>query len=179
MYLFLIPYYQAPITMIFANLLFGFLTVAECYSVQHLLGAPSAKDDPIPGDSPLELCDSYSPQILALKSVILSPNPPERGENLTIIATGTLSKSIVKGAYVDVDVDYGLIKLIHTTYDLCDELPNVDMKCPIEKGYYELTKQVAIPDQVPPGQYSVVARAYTKEDELITCLSGQMEFPPY
>ncbi len=169
-------------------MLFGLLTEAlfclssaSAFSVKQLMedGQTQILNEPIPGESPLELCDTQASQILTLESLRMDPVPPQRGENLTIIASGTLSATVEEGAYVDVDVDYGLIKLIHATYDLCEELPNVDMKCPIKKGHYEIKKQVEIPSQVPPGQYRVVARAYTKDDALITCLTGEVVFPPY
>ncbi|GMF39455.1 unnamed protein product [[Candida] boidinii] len=135
-------------------------------------------EKPVPGNSPISICDSTESQLLTLESVVLSPNPPERGQNLTISAIGTLSETIKEGAYVDVDVTYGYIKLIHQTFDLCEEIQNVDMTCPIESGKYTLTKQVEIPKEVPPGKYTVYARAYTDEDEFITCLTGTVEFPP-
>lgn len=131
---------------------------------------------PVPGDSPLEQCDVSYNQILDLQQLDLSPNPPERGNNLTIIAKGYVSDDIIDGAYVDVVVTFGYIKLISQTYDLCEELPNVDMKCPINKGNYELTKEVEIPGEVPPGKYVVTARAYNYNDELITCLTGSVIF---
>ncbi|KAH3667348.1 hypothetical protein OGAPHI_002997 [Ogataea philodendri] len=134
---------------------------------------------PVPGDSPLLLCEASNRQLLTLSHVDLSPNPPVRGNNLTIVARGALSTEITDGAYVEVDVSYGYIKLLHQTYDICEELPNVDMECPLEKGYYDLVKEVEIPNEVPPGKYTVVAKAYTAEDELITCLTGTAEFPPY
>lgn len=133
---------------------------------------------PIPGESPLEQCDISTSQSLKLYSVDLSPNPPERGTNLTITATGLLYDDIVDGSYVDVVVNYGYIKLLSQTYDLCEELPNVDMTCPINSGHYTLTKQVEIPNEVPPGKYTVFARAYNSDDSLISCLTGTIEFPP-
>ncbi|QPG77003.1 Phosphatidylglycerol/phosphatidylinositol transfer protein [Brettanomyces nanus] len=157
-----------------------FAVVAYAFSVQHLLdGSPQTLSEPIPGESPLELCDADISQLLTLSSVRMDPVPPERGQNLTISAVGTLSKLVESGAYVDVDVSYGYIKIIHQTYDLCDELPQVDMTCPLKRGYYKIEKEVEIPKEVPPGKYLVVARAYTKDDELITCLTGEAEFPPY
>ncbi|KAG0677525.1 Phosphatidylglycerol/phosphatidylinositol transfer protein [Pichia californica] len=132
---------------------------------------------PIPGNSPIEQCDISSKQSLKLYSVDLSPNPPERGQNLTITASGFLSDDIEQGAYVDVVVNYGYIKLLTQTYDLCDELPNIDMTCPINNGDYTLTKIVQIPNEVPPGKYTVFARAYNKDDSMISCLTGTVEFP--
>lgn len=132
---------------------------------------------PIPGDSPIVQCDVTEPQILNLQSVILEPNPPVKGANLTIIAKGYLSKTVEDGAYVEVDVRYGFIKLIHQTFDICEEITKVDMECPIEEGQQLIMKEVEIPSEVPPGKYTVNARAYTKDDEFITCLSGYVEFP--
>ena len=40
-----------------------------------------------------------------------------------------------------------------------------------------ITKEVEIPEEVPPGKYLVTARAFTKDDEYITCLTATVEFP--
>lgn len=139
----------------------------------------AAQDDkPVPGGSPIVQCDSSEQQILDLKSIIVDPNPPLRGENLTFTAEGVLSKDIEEGAYVEVDVRYGFIKLVHQTFDLCEEISKVDLTCPILKGKQVIRKEVEIPAEVPPGRYFVNARAYTKDDEFITCLSATVDFPP-
>ncbi len=108
--------------------------------------------------------------------VELSPNPPQRGVNLTVEAVGHLSQLVEEGAYVDVDVRYGYIKLISQTYDLCSEVGEVDLECPLQKGEYKLSKTVEIPDQVPPGKYTVYARAYTKDDDFIACITATVVF---
>lgn len=132
---------------------------------------------PIPGDSPIEVCDASEKQLLHLDEVIVTPNPPVAGQNLTFTAVGTLDKTIEEGAYVEVEVRYGFIKLIHQTYDLCEEIVKVDLQCPIKLGKQTITKNVEIPEEVPPGKYLVVARAYTKDDEYITCLTATIIFP--
>lgn len=139
---------------------------------------PNQDERPIPGNSPIIQCDAQTPQLLDLQKVVIDPNPPAKGQNLTFVAEGVLKQSITDGAYVEVDVRYGFIRLIHQTYDLCEEVHNVDLECPIKKGAQTILKQVAIPEEVPPGKYLVVARAYTKEDVLITCLTASVEFPP-
>lgn len=135
-------------------------------------------DKPVPGDSPIVQCEASEPQLLNLQSLIIDPNPPIRGENLTFVAKGILSQDIEDGAYVEVDVRYGFIKLLHQTFDLCEEITKVDMECPITKGEQVIKKMVEIPAEVPPGKYIVNARAYTKDDIFITCLSAMVEFPP-
>ncbi|KAF3989169.1 hypothetical protein FT663_03616 [Candidozyma haemuli var. vulneris] len=140
---------------------------------------PSNDDErPIPGNSPIIQCDAQTPQLLDLQKVVIDPNPPAKGQNLTFVAEGVLKQAVTDGAYVEVDVRYGFIRLIHQTYDLCDEVHNVDLECPIKKGAQTISKSVAIPEEVPPGKYLVVARAYSKEDVLITCLTASVEFPP-
>lgn len=139
---------------------------------------PDDDQRPIPGNSPIIQCDANTPQLLDLQKVVIDPNPPVKGENLTFVAEGVLKQAITDGAYVEVDVRYGFIRLIHQTYDLCLEVHNVDLECPIKKGAQVISKQVAIPEEVPPGKYIVLARAYTKEDVLITCLTATVEFPP-
>ncbi|ESX01809.1 hypothetical protein KL918_004780 [Ogataea parapolymorpha] len=164
--------------MLFPVPLVFLLSLANCLSLSPF-AFPGQDTKPVPGDSPLLLCDSSSSQLLKLTHVDVLPNPPERGTNLTIVARGDLSKQVDEGAYVEVDVTYGYIKLLHQTYDLCEELPNVDMECPLKKDSYDLTKIVEIPNEVPPGTYTVIARAFTADDELITCLTGSVAFPPY
>lgn len=137
---------------------------------------PGQNERPVPGNSPIIQCDANTPQILDLQRVVIDPNPPAKGQNLTFVATGYLSQDIVDGAYVEVDVRYGYIRLIHQTFDLCEEVTNVDMECPIKKGKQIISKLVEIPNEVPSGKYTVNARAYTKEDALITCLSATVEF---
>ncbi|CAD1810677.1 ML domain family protein [Candida parapsilosis] len=145
----------------------------------HVANEAHANDDtkPVPGKSPIEVCDYSSKQLLTLDEITISPNPPEAGANLTFTAKGTLDKTITDGAYVEVDVRYGFIKLIHQTYDICKEITKVDLECPIEKGKQVITKEVEIPEEVPPGKYLVTARAFTKDDEYITCLTATVEFP--
>jgi hypothetical protein len=51
---------------------------------------------------------------------------------------------------VNVEVKWGVITLVKQTMDLCDQIENVDLKCPLEKGRMTLTKQVDLPKQIPP-----------------------------
>lgn len=72
------------------------------------------------------------------------------GKNLTIKASGTFSEDVEKGAYVNLQVKYGLIRLINQKADLCDQIKNVDLECPLKKGEAELTKDVELPKEIPP-----------------------------
>ncbi|KAI0022717.1 phosphatidylglycerol/phosphatidylinositol transfer protein [Xylariomycetidae sp. FL0641] len=131
----------------------------------------------VPGDSPLEFCDTdHSKDIVSIEKVDLLPNPPETGAELVIRASGTVFEPIEDGAYVNLVVKYGLIRLVSTKADLCEQISNVDMECPIDKGVLTITKAVDIPKEVPPGTYNVYAEVKSKDDKPITCLQATVKF---
>jgi len=133
--------------------------------------------NPVPGDNPLEFCAPPDDYLLEIESVDLSPNPPEAGVTLTIIANGTLTKPIAKGAYVNLQVKYNnIITLIKQTVDLCEQVVNVDLECPLDKGSITIKKDVELPSQIPPGLYTVLADAFTVTDDRITCLTAKIQF---
>lgn len=130
--------------------------------------------------------------------VRLALTAPHSGHNLTIDALGVLLEDIEEGAYVNLQVKYGLIKLINTQADLCEQMKQVDLKCPLKKGETNITKIVELPKEIPPvhylatlllglisseltlilfkGTYHVTADLYTKDDDPITCLTAQVHF---
>jgi hypothetical protein len=71
------------------------------------------------------------------------------GNKLTIEAVGTLSQTLEKGAYVNLQVKYGLIRLINMKEDLCDQVSNVELECPIDEGKITIVKDVALPNEIP------------------------------
>jgi hypothetical protein len=73
------------------------------------------------------------------------------GETLTIVANGTFAKDIEPGATVFLQVKYGLITLIKQEADLCDNLGQIDLACPLKEGTLSLKKEVDIPKQVVCG----------------------------
>ncbi|AET40038.1 sterol transporter Ecym_5275 [Eremothecium cymbalariae DBVPG len=135
---------------------------------------------PIPGDSPLEKCDLAEEQSLEIHYIDLTPNPPERGANLTIDAEGVLYSTVDEGSYVMVEVRLGYIKLLTQTFDLCEQLEENDLgyECPLLPGTYTISETVEIPVQVPPGKYTVQVRAFTGDDQEVACLTGNVLFPP-
>ncbi|ROW14550.1 hypothetical protein VPNG_03223 [Cytospora leucostoma] len=135
------------------------------------------EDLKIPGNSPLELCPkAHDDDILTIEKVDLVPNPPKAGQDLVIKASGTLAEAVEEGAYVALQVKYGLIRLISTKADLCEQVHNVDIECPIEKGDITITKTVELPQEIPKGKYTVLADVYTKDDKPVTCLTAQVIF---
>lgn len=131
----------------------------------------------VPGQNPLKFCEAdRSNDRITIEEVILTPNPPLAGNTLLIAAKGTVRETIEDGAYVQLEVKYGYIRLISTKADLCKEIKNVDLECPIEKGELSIIKSVDLPNEIPPGKYTVNADVYTKDDEHITCLTATVTF---
>jgi len=133
----------------------------------------------IPGDNPLEYCQAeHTTDALIIEHVNLAPNPPSAGQILTIEAVGDLLEDVQEGAYVVLQVKYGLIRLVNTKADLCEQVSNVDLECPIKKGPIKLTKEVELPQEIPPGKYTVFADVYNYDEKKITCLSATVVFAP-
>ncbi|RMJ28029.1 phosphatidylglycerol phosphatidylinositol transfer protein, partial [Aspergillus sp. HF37] len=105
---------------------------------------------PVSGDNPLTYCTDPSSYILSIDTVNLNPNPPEAGQTLTIKASGSLSQTIEDGAKILLMVKYGLITILNGELDLCDQLQEVDLSCPVQKGDLSLTKKVDLPQHIPP-----------------------------
>jgi len=74
-----------------------------------------------------------------------------------VTGVGTVKQIIEDGAYVLLEVKYGVIRLLKQTVDLCKEVHNVDLECPIKPGVYDLTKVFQLPNEIPP--VSVCPRA--------------------
>ncbi|KAJ7189448.1 ML domain-containing protein [Mycena pura] len=124
-------------------------------------------------------CGSYEYAIV-LKTLSVSPDPPVRGQDLTITATGTARRKIEEGAYADVTVKLGLIKLIQKQFDVCEEARNANasVQCPIEEGEYEVTQTVTLPREIPPAKFTVNVRGYTVDDDDMLCVDLKADFTP-
>ncbi|KAK5998314.1 Phosphatidylglycerol/phosphatidylinositol transfer protein [Cladobotryum mycophilum] len=137
------------------------------------------EDHKIPGESPLYLCDGdHSDDLVQITKVDISPNPPKPGQDLVITATGTVSNTIQDGAYAQVTVKLGLIRLLSQTFDLCQQVGNIDLKCPLEAGNLTVSHTVTLPREIPPAKFNVVADVYTTDDAPITCLTANVDFLP-
>ncbi|KAL8850861.1 MAG: hypothetical protein Q9221_004174 [Calogaya cf. arnoldii] len=88
---------------------------------------------PVPGQNPMEFCGDETTDSLTIDNVDFEPNPPEKGKKLLIKANGTFTEKVEHGAYIDLTVKLGLIKISHEQYDLCEHMnQQVDEECPIE-----------------------------------------------
>jgi len=135
--------------------------------------------DSVPGKNPVEYCEGHpakTADILTIDYVDLTPNPPTKGAALKIEASGKISEVVEEGAYAMISVKYGYIKIIETRQDLCEQVKNVDMECPLQPGDIKIVKEVQLPKEIPKGKYTVNADVYTKDEHHITCIVATVNF---
>ncbi|KAI9205499.1 ML domain-containing protein [Polychytrium aggregatum] len=113
------------------------------------------------------LTDSF-----AIESMEISPDPPKRGRPLDVKVRGYLNDQVDVGAYLQVRVKLGLFKLVDTRMDLCEEVKQINMECPLEPGYYDIHHTADIPFEVPPGRYQVHAELYHADGRNISCVNA-------
>ncbi|CEL58724.1 Phosphatidylglycerol/phosphatidylinositol transfer protein OS=Cryptococcus neoformans var, neoformans serotype D (strain JEC21 / ATCC MYA-565) GN=NPC2 PE=3 SV=1 [Rhizoctonia solani AG-1 IB] len=116
-----------------------------------------------------------------VKSIKLSPDPPQIGKDLTITARGVVTRKIEDGAYADVTVKLGLVKLLRKEFDICEEARknNVTVQCPVEPSEYEIVQTVQLPKETPRAKFIVDVKGFTSDEALDTdlvCLQLKVDF---
>ncbi|KAI5825736.1 MD-2-related lipid-recognition [Schizophyllum commune Tattone D] len=113
-----------------------------------------------------------------LKSIKISPDPPIPGEQLTMTVKAEVQETIQEGAYADVAVKVGLIKLLQKRFDICEEARNANatVQCPVEKGEHTVVQTVQLPREIPPAMFKIDVLAWTHEDEHMACAKFEVEF---
>lgn len=119
-------------------------------------------------------CGSDS-DILKIKEIVLSPDPPKGGKALTITATGTNSAVVSPGAEVAVTAKVGFLTVLSTTLDLCSYAGEVGYPCPVAPGDMTVKFSVDIPSNVPKLGVNVKAVAKNADGAQLFCMSGKVQ----
>ena len=85
------------------------------------------------------------------------------GQKLTIKATGNFKDKVEKGFKMHLQVKYGLITLINQEADGCDTIGKADLECPLDKGEMTLSKDVDLPQQIPPVCFITCKAGYRRK----------------
>ncbi|KAF9329201.1 Phosphatidylglycerol/phosphatidylinositol transfer protein [Podila minutissima] len=125
----------------------------------------------------IKKCNADENYLLDIKYINISPDPPARGQNLTIDAMGILAKDVVEGAKIDVLVKLGLVKLLQKQLDFCEEAAKVDKNCPLQAGEQYLQHTVELPKEIPPGKFTATVKVKNPDGEEISCLTAIVVFP--
>ncbi|KAG6842588.1 Phosphatidylglycerol/phosphatidylinositol transfer protein [Blastosporella zonata] len=149
------------------------------------LANPVVSQVAIQDDSPVHTTEGWSWEncgspndVIQIDNIQVSPDPPKPGHDLTVKVKGKAVSGIEEGAYADVTVKLGLIKLIHKQFDLCEEAraANASVQCPVEPGDYEVTHTVALPKEIPQAKFSIDVQGYTANDDDMLCLKLKVDF---
>ncbi|KAA1468191.1 hypothetical protein DENSPDRAFT_793937 [Dentipellis sp. KUC8613] len=136
-------------------------------------------------DTPVHTSDSWAwescgleSDVIQIDSIQVSPDPPKPGKNLTVTVTASASERVEEGAYADVTVKLGLIKLLQKSFDLCEEArkANATIQCPIEEGKYTVVQTVELPKEIPQAKFRVSAVGYTVDDDNLFCVDLVVDF---
>ncbi|KAF9373047.1 Phosphatidylglycerol/phosphatidylinositol transfer protein [Podila verticillata] len=114
--------------------------------------------------------------LLQIKYININPDPPARGQNLTIDAMGVLSKDVLHGATIELLVKTGVIKLLQKKLDFCDEAAKIDKNCPLLAGDQFLQHTVELPKEIPPGRYTVNVKVKNPDGEQVACINAKATF---
>ncbi|WP_455361824.1 ML domain-containing protein [Streptomyces sp. SYSU K21746] len=132
--------------------------------------------------------------LLTIDSMTATPTTPAPGKDLQITITGTTSADITDGAYIDVTVKLGLIKLLRKQFDLFAELRassttvgqaavnmTVDQQkdSTIPAGEFTLTYTFALPKEMPRARFDVSAEFWNADDADIATIGCQLDMLSY
>ncbi|KAF9998689.1 Phosphatidylglycerol/phosphatidylinositol transfer protein [Modicella reniformis] len=137
---------------------------------------------PITPATVVECPPTTNPVLLKVEYVNIDPNPPRKGQPLTIDGGGYLQEDIVEGAEIEVVVKLGLIKLLTKRFNFCEESVKVGKPCPIVAGKQSLKTSVDLPREIPPGKFTAnikVTNPKKSESEpgkIVTCLIAKAQF---
>ncbi|KAF8349994.1 ML domain-containing protein [Amanita rubescens] len=167
---------------------FALLSLIPFLLVLCVTASPAAPQFPTDPEIPVRTNQKWSytncgleTDAVQLKSLEVFPDPPKPGQNLTIKAKGIVVDEIDDGAYADVTVKLGLIKLLGKRFDVCEEArnANVSITCPVEPGTYTVEQTVKLPEEIPRAIFKVEVRGYTADDEDMLCLDLRVDFMPF
>ncbi|KAG6298790.1 hypothetical protein E4U09_000503 [Claviceps aff. purpurea] len=166
-----------------AAILFALMAPSAALSFRNVdaeEGISSDEDLKIPGHSTIELCpDKKSAGFFDIERIDFAPNPPVAGQALVVNFRGIVTRRIEKHAFYNMNVNYGLNRLLGMQGSFCSQITAVDLKCPLMLGRkLSITKTITLPKKIPPGNYTVTADVfnyriihYVKIIERITCVT--------
>ncbi|KAF9569648.1 hypothetical protein CPC08DRAFT_812643 [Agrocybe pediades] len=136
-------------------------------------------------DTPVHTTDSWRyndcglpTDPIQIRSISVSPDPPRPGEDLTVTVNADVKEKIEEGAYANVAVKLGVVKILTKTFDVCEEARNANatVQCPVEPGSYTVVQTVALPKEIPKAKFTVAVNGYTVEDDDMLCLNLEVNF---
>lgn len=118
----------------------------------------------------MQNCGSPSDHLHNL-NVTLTPDPPVKGQNVSVIASGTLDEEIT-GGEVAITVTVLGIPVINEKKALCNDFKEV--VCPIPSGPWTLRITELLPSWIPSGTYELKGIISDQNSQEVACISAQL-----
>ncbi|QSL66146.1 hypothetical protein MERGE_000521 [Pneumocystis wakefieldiae] len=156
------------------------ITLIVLLCKQLRIKANSEVEDPFQGSSIISFCPHTDPNtnILKVKSLKITPDPPKRDSLLIVEGWGTLSEDVTIGSYISLSVAYGIVPILNLRADLCKQTEREQFPCPISKGEYNATREFHIPSHIFPGRYIIKADIFLENNKRIACFVVDVTFTP-
>ncbi|EGG20835.1 hypothetical protein DFA_00700 [Cavenderia fasciculata] len=100
-------------------------------------------------------------------SVTITPDPPVKGQDITVTANGNLNEEITSGN-VKLLVKFGFITILNQNEDLCQAKNPIP--CPLQPGAYNHTITAQIPSNAPSGKYSGNVVVTDQNSQEVACI---------
>ncbi|MFJ8477967.1 ML domain-containing protein [Kitasatospora sp. NPDC094011] len=125
---------------------------------------------------------------LRINSLSVTPDPPKPGSTVTLRIDAAATRTIEDGAYFDLTIKLGLVKLLHRRFDLFEELrgggsevlklscSTSDGKSPIPAGGTVLTAVIDLAREVPRAKFRLDVRAFTVDEDDLAALKFDVDF---
>lgn len=124
--------------------------------------------------SPLRSCGT-SADSLQLKSLEIQPYPILKGQNVTVIAGGNLSRPIIEGSTARIIVKAGFIPLYSNNINVCESAAKEGFPCPIVAGDQKISISQSLPDIVPAGRFDLRVVITNADKTQIACFQGTVQ----
>jgi len=105
-----------------------------------------------------------------INSIVVTPYPPQVGNNITVTAMGTSNEMIVSGS-VNVELSFDMVVLLNQSFDLCSLISSFNIKCPIGKGPLAFKVDQNLPSDLPTGDYTAIVTGEDQANQELFCLS--------
>ncbi|KAL1757583.1 hypothetical protein FB107DRAFT_272775 [Schizophyllum commune] len=134
-----------------------------------------AGDVPLRADGPIVIVVRDQTSTVQLNSIEITPDPPIPGQQLTMTLKADVQETIQEGAYADVAVKVGFIKLLQKRFDI-SAMQTRPYSAPSEKGEHTVVQTVQLPREIPPAMFKIDVLAWTHEDENMACAKFEVDF---
>ncbi|WP_406058960.1 ML domain-containing protein [Streptomyces sp. NBC_01077] len=120
---------------------------------------------------------------LQIQSITITPDPPQPGSPAKMTIKATVQEAIEEGAFYNLTVKLGLIKLLQKQIDLFEELRSGTLTVtpdpaggPIKPGEVELTYALNLPREVPKAKFNLDVAAFNANEEDLATLKFRFDF---